>query len=307
MAFDEQGNPTKACQGFARGQGVNVEDLQVKEVNGIEYVFAVKKLTGQATLQVLPELLTGLITSIPFPKSMRWGYYHLRFARPIRWLVALFGDQVIPIEIENLKGGRTTWGHRFLAPEPLTVANPDDYMRQLESNYVVLDQQARREMIWKQVQEAAAEAGGTPMENPDLLEEINYLVEYPTAFTGRFSESYLQVPPEVLTTTMINNQRYFPIYDESGRLMPAFAAVRNGNRDHLDNVRAGNERVLRARLEDALFFWNEDNKNPWKPLIKDWLMSCSRNGWVLWNARCKGWKPLPSTCAGKPVGVNRNW
>ncbi|HOQ09800.1 MAG TPA: glycine--tRNA ligase subunit beta [Syntrophomonadaceae bacterium] len=262
MAFDEQGNPTKACQGFARGQGVNVEDLQVKEVNGIEYVFAVKKLTGQATLQVLPELLTGLITSIPFPKSMRWGYYHLRFARPIRWLVALFGDQVIPIEIENLKGGRTTWGHRFLAPEPLTVANPDDYMRQLESNYVVLDQQARREMIWKQVQEAAAEAGGTPMENPDLLEEINYLVEYPTAFTGRFSESYLQVPPEVLTTTMINNQRYFPIYDESGRLMPAFAAVRNGNRDHLDNVRAGNERVLRARLEDALFFWNEDNKKP---------------------------------------------
>lgn len=262
MAFDEQGNPTKACQGFARGQGVKVEDLQIKEVNGIEYVFAVKNLTGQPAGQVLPDLLTGLITSMPFPKSMRWGYYHTRFARPIRWLVALFDDQVIPIEIENLTSGRTTWGHRFLATEPLTIADPQDYMRQMESHYVVLNQQVRREMIWKQVLEAAAQAGGVPMENPDLLEEINYLVEYPTAFTGRFSESYLQVPPEVLTTTMIANQRYFPVYDESGHLMPAFVAVRNGGQDHLHNVQAGNERVLRARLEDALFFWNEDNKKP---------------------------------------------
>lgn len=262
MAFDEEGNPTKACQGFARGQGVNVEDLQVKEVNGVEYVFAVKNLTGQPAGQVLPGILTNLITSMPFPKSMRWGYYHTRFARPIRWLVALFGDEVISLGIENLTSGRTTWGHRFLATEPLTVADPQDYMRQVESHYVVLNQQVRREMIWKQVQEAAAQVGGVPMENPDLLEEINYLVEYPTAFTGSFSESYLQVPPEVLTTTMINNQRYFPVYDESGRLMPAFVAVRNGGGDYLDNVRAGNERVLRARLEDALFFWNEDNKKP---------------------------------------------
>lgn len=262
MAFDEQGQPTKACQGFARGQGVNVEDLQVKEMNGIEYVFAVKNLTGQPAGQVLPEILTSLITSLPFPKSMRWGYYHTRFARPIRWLVALFGEEIVPIQIENLTSGRTTWGHRFLAAEPLTAADPDDYIRQIETHYVVLDQEVRRDMIWQQVQEAAAQVGGAARENPDLLEEINYLVEYPTAVTGRFSESYLQVPPEVLTTSMIAHQRYFPVYDEAGHLMPAFITVSNGNPNNLANVQAGNERVLRARLEDALFFWNEDNKKP---------------------------------------------
>jgi glycyl-tRNA synthetase beta chain len=262
MAFDEDGNPTKACQGFARGQGVVVEDLQVREVGGIEYVFAVKDLVGQPAQQVLPAILAGLITALPFPKSMRWGYFHTRFPRPIRWLVALFGDQVIPLQIENIVSGRTTWGHRFLVTEPFDIADPEDYIRQMTSHHVVLDQDMRRDMIWQQVKEAAAQVGGVPMENSDLLEEINYLLEYPTAFAGSFSESYLQVPPEVLTTSMIAHQRYFPVYDQEGKLMPAFIAVRNGDRKHLDNVRAGNERVLRARLEDALFFWNEDNKKP---------------------------------------------
>ena len=262
MAFDENGNPTKACQGFARGQGIAVEELQVREVGGIEYVFAVKNLVGQPAQQVLPAILAELITALPFPKSMRWGYFHTRFPRPIRWLVALFGDQVIPLQIENLVSGRTSWGHRFLVREPFEIADPKDYMQQMASHYVVLDQEMRRDMIWQQVQEAAAQVGGVPMENPDLLEEINYLLEYPTAFTGRFSESYLQVPPEVLTTSMTAHQRYFPVYDQEGELMPAFIAVRNGDGKHLDTVRAGNERVLRARLEDALFFWNEDNKKP---------------------------------------------
>jgi len=262
MAFDENGKPTKACQGFARGQGVAVEELEVREVGGIEYVFAVKNLVGQPAEQVLPEILTGLITSLSFPKSMRWGYYHTRFPRPIRWLVGLFGDQVVPFGIENLVSGRRTWGHRFLASEPFDIAAPDDYLRQMESHYVVLDQEVRRDLIWRQVQEAAAGLGGVPLENPDLLEEINYLVEYPTAFAGKFSESYLEVPPEVLTTSMIAHQRYFPVYNKQGQLMPAFIAVRNGGEEHLSTVQAGNERVLRARLEDALFFWNEDNKKP---------------------------------------------
>lgn len=262
IAFDHDGQPTKACQGFARGQGVAVEDLQIREIGGIEYVYAVKNLQGQSTEQVLPEILVGLITAIPFPKSMRWGYFHTRFARPIRWVMALFGDQVIPFQIENLASDRITWGHRFLSESPVTVQTPVDYMQALPANYVVLDQEKRRAMIWEQVQEVAAQAGGVPMENPDLLEEVTYLVEYPTAFTGQFSYSYLQVPPEVLTTSMIEHQRYFPVYDQEGKLMPVFVGVRNGTASHLDTVKAGNERVLRARLEDALFFWNEDNKKP---------------------------------------------
>ena len=262
MAFDENGNPTKACQGFARGQGVAVEELEIREVGGVEYVFAVKNLVGKPAQQVLPDILAGLITALPFPKSMRWGYFHTRFPRPIRWLVALFGDQIIPMQIENLVSGRTTWGHRFLGRESIDIADAGDYMQKMALHYVVLDQEMRRDMIWQQVQEAAAQVGGVPMENPDLLEEINYLLEYPTAFTGSFSESYLQVPEEVLTTSMIAHQRYFPVYDRPGQLMPAFIGVRNGDGEHLDTVRAGNERVLRARLEDALFFWNEDNKKP---------------------------------------------
>lgn len=266
MAFDQSGQPTKACQGFARGQGVAVEELQVREVSGVEYVFAVKNITGQESIAVLPEILTALMTSLPFPKSMRWGYFHTRFARPVRWILALFGDQVIPLQIENIVSGSVTYGHRFLSQGSLNINRPDDYFKALAANYVVLDQQQRQEMIWEQVQKVAADAGGKAMENEDLLEEITYLVEYPTAFTGRFSESYLQVPPEVLTTSMIEHQRYFPVYDQNGRLLPVFVGVRNGVSDHLETVRAGNERVLKARLEDALFFWNEDNKKPLEDL-----------------------------------------
>ncbi|HQA50921.1 MAG TPA: glycine--tRNA ligase subunit beta [Syntrophomonadaceae bacterium] len=262
IAFDENGKPTKACEGFARGQGIPVEELEVREVNGIEYVYAVKNLVGKPSELILPEIIAGLVTSLSFPKSMRWGYYHTRFPRPIRWLVALFGEQIVPFEIENLASGRKTWGHRFLAPEPFDIATPADYLEQMEAHFVVLDQDVRRELIWKQVKAAAAEAGGAPRENPGLLEEINYLVEYPTAFAGKFSPSYLEVPPEVLTTSMIAHQRYFPVYDNQGQLIPAFIGVSNGNREHLSTVQAGNERVLRARLEDALFFWKEDNKKP---------------------------------------------
>lgn len=261
-AFDEHGRPTKACQGFARGQGIAVEDLQIREFGGIDYVFAVKKMIGQKTMDVLPDLLTGLIHSLPFPKSMRWGYYHTRFARPIRWILVLFGNQPVPLQIENIVSSPTTRGHRFLSQGPLQIDHPAHYFDVLASHYVILDQTQRQNLIWEQVKQAAAEAGGIPMENPDLLEEVTYLLEYPTAFAGRFSESYLQVPPEVLTTSMIEHQRYFPVHDSHGRLLPVFIGVRNGVSEHLDTVRSGNERVLRARLEDALFFWNEDNKKP---------------------------------------------
>lgn len=260
IAFDKEGHPSKAGLGFARAQGVEFPDLLIREVDGVEYLFAVKKETGQESRDLLPEILHSVINSIPFPKSMRWAYFSTRFARPIRWLLTLFGEQIVPLAVENVASGNFTWGHRFLSSGPLPVDSITAYFEVLEKNYVILDQDQRREMIWQQVQKVAAAQGGQAMENDELLEEINYLVEYPTAFFGSFSPSYLEVPPEVLTTSMIEHQRYFPVFDPQGKLLPGFIGVRNGTDYSLDQVRSGNERVIKARLEDALFFWKEDTK-----------------------------------------------
>lgn len=262
IAYDQKGKPTKASLGFARAQGVEVDELQVKEVDGVEYIFAVKKELSRTAEDIIADGIKDIVYSIVFPKSMRWAYYHTRFARPIRWILLLFGEKVLDLQIENVKSGRFTYGHRFLSRQALEVKKAEDYFQILQDNYVLLDQDERKALIWKQVQEVARAEGGQAMENEDLLEEINYLVEYPCAFYGRFSESYLDVPPEVLTTSMIEHQRYFPLYDQAGKLMPGFIGVKNGTDYSLDIVRAGNERVLKARLEDALFFWKEDTKKP---------------------------------------------
>lgn len=267
IAFDDNGAPTKPCLGFARSQGVDPKDLEIRTVSGIEYMFAVKKQVGVPTVELLPEILTSIITSIGFPKSMRWGYHSTRFARPIRWLMALYGDSTVDISIENVESGNYTYGHRFLSPEPFKVNTISEYFKLLQDNHVILDQEERRRMISRQVAEVAAAVGGVPVDSEKLLEENNYLVEYPTAFHGQFSPSYLQVPPEVLTTSMITNQRYFPIFDNEGQLLPGFIGVRNGTAHRLDLVTAGNERVLKARLEDALFFWKEDTKKPLEEFV----------------------------------------
>lgn len=266
-AIDKEGNPTKAGLGFARGQGMEFSNLEIRDVAGVEYVFAVKKEVGNSTEQLLPDLLTNIIHSIGFPKSMRWGYYHTRFARPIRWLLAMYGDQKIKITIENVVSSDVTYGHRFLSSGPVKVDSITKYFEVLRDNYVILDQDERKEMIRNQVQTVAVNAGGKPTDNPELLEEVSFLLEYPTAFYGEFSPSYLAVPPEVLTTTMINNQRYFPVFDDKNQLLPGFIGVRNGTDYRLDLVKAGNERVLKARLEDALFFWKEDNKKPLQEFV----------------------------------------
>ncbi|SHG86261.1 glycyl-tRNA synthetase beta chain [Thermosyntropha lipolytica DSM 11003] len=261
-AFDQEGRPTRALEGFARSQNINVEDIEVREVNGVEYVFAVKTEKGRETSEVLPSLLYELVKAFSFPKSMRWGGYSFRFARPIRWLLALYGEEKIVFNLENITSSNYTYGHRFLSPGRLEVKNAGDYFKVLENNYVIIDQERRKELIWQQIEKVASELGGRPLKDEDLLDEINYLVEYPTAFAGSFSSSYLEVPKEVLTTTMIENQRYVPVFDREGRLMPVFIGVRNGTGEFIDIVRAGNERVLKARLEDALFFWKEDLKQP---------------------------------------------
>ncbi|MDD2585836.1 MAG: glycine--tRNA ligase subunit beta [Syntrophomonadaceae bacterium] len=267
IAFDSEGNPGKPGLGFARGQGVDFTDLEIREIDGIEYVFAIKKEEGIATSDLLPGILVDIINSLGFPKSMRWGYYHTRFARPVRWLLALYGDEKIEISLENVKSSVYTYGHRFLSSGPLEIKDSQSYFQVLKDNYVILDQDERKQMLREQIDKVATLAGGKPAEDEALLDEITYLVEYPTAFYGEFSPSYLDVPPEVLTTTMIEHQRYFPVFDDQNKLLPGFIGVRNGTDFSLNVVKAGNERVLKARLEDALFFWNEDTKKPLDTMV----------------------------------------
>ena len=260
VAYDAQGNPTKALLGFARGQGVEIDSVIQEEVKGVPYIFAQKTEKGRPAAEVLPELLGTVLNKLSFPKSMRWGSGELRFARPIRWLLALYGSQVLPLEFGGIRAGTSTRGHRFLTREPITVEEPSQYLSRLEEAWVIADQDRRRELIRQQVVELAAAHGGKVPENPELLEEVTYLVEFPTALYGSIDEEYMQLPAEVLITSMREHQRYFPVTDEKGALLPGFIAVRSGTREHLDTVRAGNEKVLRARLDDAAFFWTEDQK-----------------------------------------------
>ena len=263
IAFKD-GEATKAAQGFARGQGVAVEDLEVRD----GYVFAVKHLAGQEVEALLPGLLQDILTSLNFPKTMRWADYDFRFVRPIRWMVALFGDKVVPVEITGVKSGNITRGHRFLRPEGVEdntrveVANAAAYEEVLMNHFVMVDQDARRELIRQQVIDLAVEEGGHAEIDEDLLEEVNYLVEWPTALCGKFEDKFLALPKECIITPMREHQRYFPVLKEDGSLLNKFITVRNGGKDHLEVVAHGNERVLRARLADAEFFFNEDRKQP---------------------------------------------
>ena len=262
VAFKPDGTPTRAAEGFARGQGVTVADLIIKPVGHVEYVFAVKREAGKPVRDVLPEIAVTLITSLHFPKPMRWGSLEVRFARPIRWLVSLLGSEVVEFQFAGLKAGRTTWGHRFLSKEPIVLSTAREYFEQMRSNYVMVHPAERKATIWRQVQEAAASVGGTVEENEDLLNEVNNLVEYPTALVGEFSRDYLRLPKEVLVTPMREHQRYFPVVGPDGGLLPKFIAIKNGTADHLDIVRPGNEKVPRSRPADANFFYEQDLKEP---------------------------------------------
>lgn len=262
-AFDAEGKPTRAALGFAENQGVKVDELEVRQLPAGAYVFAVKREAGRPTLSALPAILKRVVEELAFPRPMRWGDLEIRFIRPIRWLLALFGAEVVPLELAGLKADRFTYGHRFLAPGPHRVDLPQDYFRVLEQNYVIADHRRRRQMVWEKVVNLAREEGGIIQEDPELLEEITFLVEYPAAVCGRIEEKYLQLPREVVTTPMREHQRYFPVWDPQGeRLLPLFIAVHNGTEDHLDNIRRGYEKVLKARLADATFFYQEDRKAP---------------------------------------------
>lgn len=279
------GAPSKAAQGFARGQGVDVKDLVVRD----NYVYAVKHLAGQPVVELLPGLLMDILTSLSFPKTMRWADYEFRFVRPIRWMVALFGDQIIPVEICGVKSGKFSMGHRFMQQSlkaaaesqgllsaalskvgnkvysalagvkgAVEIPSAGDYKKVMYDNFVMVDQDERRALIFQQIKDLAVQNGGEAEINEDLLEEVNYLVEWPTALCGKFEEKFLSLPKECIITPMREHQRYFPVLDEDGNLLNKFITVRNGGSEHLDIVTHGNERVLRARLSDAEFFFNED-------------------------------------------------
>ncbi|MCL6612801.1 MAG: glycine--tRNA ligase subunit beta [Peptococcaceae bacterium] len=262
VAYNAGGEPTPAVLGFARSQGVDVADLVVKPVGPVEYVFARKVEQGRPTAEVLAEICPGLVAGLHFPKPMRWGNLDFRFARPIRWLAALYGDEVIRFSLAGLEAGRTTRGHRFLSPDPIELRDARDYFNVLKEAFVLVDPGERKNLIRIQVDTAAGAAGGRVEDDEELLDEVNNLVEYPTAFTGRFDQSFLRLPKEVLVTVMREHQRYFPVTGPEGKLLPIFIGVRNGVQDHMATVRAGNEKVIRARLADAAFFWDEDLKVP---------------------------------------------
>ncbi|RLB07319.1 MAG: glycine--tRNA ligase subunit beta, partial [Deltaproteobacteria bacterium] len=269
VAFDTQGRPTKAALGFAQREGVRVDDLEIVHTGKGEYLCVRKQEAGRQTREILSEVLPRLIASIPFPKSMRWSDLELRFARPIHWILALFDAEVVPFTMENLTSASFTRGHRFLHPDLIEVKGFKDYLEGLRQASVVVDPEERRELIRRRVREAAQKVGGRPLEDEDLLEEITYLVEYPVAICGRFDNGYLDLPKEVLITAMQQHQRYFPVVDGQGRLLPYFVAVSNIMARDMEVVREGNERVLRARLADAQFFFQEDQKVPLEQRVQE--------------------------------------
>ena len=258
IAYDADGNATKAAIGFARGKGLDVADLVVED----GYIYAETKTAGVPAKDIVTDMLPQLITGLNFPKSMHWGNLDAKFVRPVRWLVALLDEEVIPVEFATVKSGNVTRGHRFLGADEITIKNAASYVDTLKENFVMVDQDARRELISKQLHDIAASKNASIVWDDDLLEEINYLVEWPTALCGGFEESYLALPDAAIITPMKDHQRYFPLVDQDGKLLPMFLTVRNGSDHSIEVVQAGNERVLRARLDDAKFFFNEDRKKP---------------------------------------------
>lgn len=260
VAFDASGKPTRAAEGFARSRGVRVEDLVTRDEPKGRFVYAVSREAGRPAKEALASAFTRLITGMSFPKSMRWGDREFRFARPIRWILALLGEEVVPFEVGGIMSGRLSSGHRFLTDGMLEVAQAEGYIETLRAAYCVVDQRERRGTISRGASEAAKAIGGRIVEDEGLLEELTFLAEHPVPLVGRFDPDLLRLPREVIVTPMRGHQRYFPVEDEKGGLMPAFVAVRDGLSSHLDAVRRGNERVLAARLQDAKFFYEEDTK-----------------------------------------------
>lgn len=260
VAFDAEGKPTKAAEGFAKGQGVDLAQLTVATTEKGEYVAVTKRIIGQATADILPDILSRLVSAIPFRKSMRWGDQDVRFARPLHWIVALYDGAVVPFSFGTVRSGNVSRGHRFMANTMFPVRDFAEYLAECERHFVIADPEKRKEIIRREVEGAARAAGGRVLPDEDLLDQVTFLVEYPSVVCGSFEQEFLQVPKEVLITSMREHQRYFSLVDEQGALLPHFITVNNTLAEDPAVVTRGNERVLRARLSDARFFFEEDKK-----------------------------------------------
>ena len=269
IAYDDDKKPTRPLLGFMKSQNITEDDLITKELKGTDYVFANISSIGKKSQEILAEIMPSLIRDINFPKNMRWGGKNIRFARPIRWIVSLLNNEVVPFDFEAIPVGNKTKGHRFLGSSDITIDEVNNYEKLLEENYVILDQNKRREIIKYESTKIAKSLGGEIHENEDLLEELTFIVEYPTPIKGSIKEKYLSLPKEVVTTTMIDHLRFTPIYSQDGELLPYFITVRNGTKDYEDIVIAGNEKVLGARLEDAKFFYEDDISKPLEDYVEN--------------------------------------
>lgn len=260
VSFDDKGIPTKAAVGFAKNHGINVKDLKVEKTEKGEYLCVIKEEKGEETKKILPDILNKLIFAIPFPKYMKWGEGSVKFVRPIHWILCLYDGKVVKLELDSVKSGNKSYGHRFLKPKSFTVKDFTSYSRKAKDNFVIFNQFERREVILKQASELAKQAGGNLHEDPNLLDAVANLVEYPCPILGEFEEEYLKLPKEVLISVMKKHQRYFPIVSSDGGLLSKFIAISNNMVVNPDVVKAGYERVIRARFSDARFFYEEDRK-----------------------------------------------
>ena len=262
-AYDANGRPTKAAEGFARGQGVDVSDLIVLEAKKGQYLAVRREEKGRPAPEVLVEMLPPLILGLPFPKSMRWGRGAITFVRPIHWLLAILGDEVLPMSLGDIKADRFSHGHRFLHPDPVEINSPDEYEDKLAEAHVVASFERRRELVQQEIDRVSNPGTGLKViPDEDLVTEVANLVEEPVAILGGFDQSFLELPQDILITAMREHQRYFALADSHGRLAPHFIAINNTRARDMDVVTRGHERVIRARLDDARFYFKEDRKTP---------------------------------------------
>ncbi|MFA7533587.1 MAG: glycine--tRNA ligase subunit beta [Tissierellaceae bacterium] len=269
IAFDGNENPTKALMGFMKGQGVDISSIYVDEYNGVDYVYAKTVKKVKSLEEVLVKNIPNVIKSINFPKSMKWGGKNIRFARPIRWLVSILDHKVLTFDLEGIVASNITRGHRFLGDSRIEIRHVDEYVDILKENFVIVDQEERKDIIKYGSERLVKERGGNLQQDEDLLDEVTNIVEYPMPIIGRIKDEYLSLPVDVVITPMKEHLRFFPVLDDKNRLLPYFVTVRNGNRDHIDIVIKGNEKVLGARLEDAKFFYMEDMKQPLSSYVEE--------------------------------------
>ncbi|MFM1601558.1 glycine--tRNA ligase subunit beta [Helcococcus ovis] len=275
IAFDSQGNPSRALQGFLKSKNVELKDIVYHKLNGEDYIFA-KIIKDTLKLdELLKKEMPHMIKSISNPRQMRWGGKNLRFLRPIRWIVSLLDDKVLDFDLEGIKVSNITKGHRTLGKPEIEICSIDEYEKKLEQNYVIVSEEKRRQLILRGINRLSKEKGGHYLENEELLEEVIQINEYPTPFIGEFDNEYLALPKEVVITPMMDHQRYFPVLDDEENLLPYFISVRNGDNKGIENVAEGNKKVLLARLEDAKFFYNKDiSKN-----LEDYIPELEKVGY----------------------------